>query len=95
MAIGLTVQFTIKEGSNDEFEAGFAKASAGVKEQDEGCEMYDLFCSVDDSTRYAMVERWTSQELLDLHMKSPTLAGMAALGPHFNGAPAMAQYEVE
>jgi quinol monooxygenase YgiN len=95
MAIGLTVQFTIKAGSNDDFEAGFGKASAEVKQQDEGCEMYDLFRSVDDSTRYAMVERWTSQELLDAHMKSPTMQGMAALAPHFDGAPSMAQYEVE
>ena len=95
MAIGLTVQFTIKEGSNEDFEAGFAKAASDVKAQDEGCEMYDLFRSVDDSTRYAMVERWTSQESLTAHMKSPSMEGMKALAPHFAGAPAMAQYEVE
>jgi quinol monooxygenase YgiN len=95
MAIGLTVQFTIKAGSNDEFEAGFAKASAAVKQQDEGCEMYDLFRSCDDPTKYVMVERWSSQALLDAHMKSPSMAGMAALGPHFDGPPAMARYEVE
>jgi quinol monooxygenase YgiN len=95
MAIGLTVQFTIQEGSNEEFEAGFAKASAAVKAQDEGCEMYDLFRSCDDPTRYVMVERWTSQELLDAHMKSPSMAGMAALGPHFAGAPILTQYELE
>jgi len=95
MAIGLTVQFKIKQGSNEEFEAGFAKAAVDVKAQDEGCEMYDLFRSVEDSTRYAMVERWSSQELLTAHMKSPSMAGMAALGPLFDGAPAMAQYEVD
>ena len=95
MAIGLTVQFTIKAGSNEEFEAGFAKASAAVKEQDEGCEMYDLFRSVDDPTKYVMVERWTTAELLDAHMKPPSMAGMAALGPHFDGAPAMVRYDVE
>ena len=95
MAIGLTVQFKIKSGSNAEFEAGFAKASAGVKEQDEGCEMYDLFKSVDDDTRYVMVERWSTQELLDAHMKSPSMAGMAALGPHFAGAPVLTKYELE
>ena len=95
MAIGLTVQFTIQPGSNDEFEAGFAKAAATVKEQDEGCEMYDLFRSVDDATRYAMVERWTTQELLDAHSKSPSMAGMAALAPHFAGAPVLSRYELE
>ena len=95
MAIGITVQFTIQEGSNEAFEAGFAKASAVVKEQDEGCEMYDLFRSVEEPLRYAIIERWASQELLDAHMKSPSMAGMAELGPHFASAPAMTQYEVE
>ena len=94
MAIGITVLITIQEGSNEAFEAGFAKASAVVKEQDEGCEMYDLFHSVEQPLQYAMVERWASQELLDAHMKSPSMAGMAALGPHFAGAPVMTQYEL-
>lgn len=93
MAIGITVQFEIKPGSAADFEAGFRKAAAAVKAQDEGCEMYDLFKSIDSQTRYVMVERWTTQELLDAHMKSPTMAGMAALGPHFAGAPTMATYE--
>jgi len=95
MAIGITVQFTIQEGSNDAFEAGFAKASAVVKEQDEGCEMYDLFSSVENPVAYAIIERWASQELLDAHMKSPSMAGMAELGPHFASAPAMTTYEVD
>jgi len=95
MAIGITLQIKIKTGSNDEFEAGFAKAAASVKQQDEGCELYDLFRSVDDDTRYAMVERWTTAELLDAHMKSPTMAGMAALAPHFDGAPSMSRYDLE
>jgi quinol monooxygenase YgiN len=45
-------------------------------------------------TRYVMVERWTTQEVLDAHMKSPTMAGMAALAPHFAGPPSLAKYEV-
>ncbi len=94
MAIGITVKFEIKAGSNAAFEAGFAKASADVKAKDEGCEMYDLYKSVDRPTSYVMVERWTTQALLDAHMKSPTMAGMAALAPHFAGAPSMAKYEL-
>jgi quinol monooxygenase YgiN len=94
MAIGITVQFTIKPGANEPFEAGFRKAAAAVKAQDQGCEMYDLFKSVDSPTRYVMVERWTTPELLTAHMKSPTMAGMAALAPHFAGAPSLAKYDV-
>ena len=94
MAIGITVKFEIKPGSNAEFEAGFAKAAAAVKAQDEGCEMYDLFKSVDSKTSYVMVERWATQPLLHAPRKSPTMAGMAALAPHFAGALSMAKHEL-
>jgi len=94
MAIGLTLRFEIKPGTNRDFEAGFQKAAAVVKAQDEGCEMYDLFRSIDSPTSYVMVERWTTQELLDAHMKSPTMAGMAALAPHFASPPSMVKYEM-
>jgi quinol monooxygenase YgiN len=94
MAIGLTVRFEIKPGAGEAFEAGFQKAAAAVKAQDEGCEMYDLYKSVDSPTSYVMVERWSTAELLAAHMKSPTMAGMAALAPHFAGRPSMARYDV-
>ena len=94
MAIGITLRFEIKPGASQQFEAGFRKAAAAVKEQDPGCQLYDLYKSIDSPTSYVMVERWTTQELLDKHMKSPTMAGMAALGPHFAGAPAFSKYDV-
>ena len=43
MAIGVTVKFEIKPGTNETFETGFRKAAAAVKAQDEGCELYDLY----------------------------------------------------
>lgn len=94
MAIGITVKFEIKPGTNETFETGFKKAAAAVKSQDEGCEMYDLYKSVESSTSYVLVERWTTAELLAAHSKSPTMAGMAALAPCFAGAPSLARYEV-
>ena len=94
MPIGITVKFEIKPGTNEQFESGFQKAAAAVKAQDEGCEMYDLYKSVDSPTSYVMVERWATQELLEAHMKSPTMAGMAALAPCFAGRPALAKYDV-
>jgi len=95
MAVGITVKFEIKPGTSEAFEAGFKSAAAAVKARDEGCEMYDLFKSIDLPTRYVMVERWTTPELLAAHMKSPTMAGMAALAPHFAGRPSLAKYDVD
>jgi len=94
MAIGITVRFEIKPGANEAFEQGFRKAAAAVKAQDQGCEMYDLYKSIDSPTSYVMVERWATQPLLDAHMKSPTMAGMAALAPHFASAPSLAKYDL-
>ena len=94
MAIGVTVKLEIKPGTEAAFESGFRKAAAAVKAQDEGCEMYDLYRSVESPTSYAMIERWSTQELLDAHMKSPTMKGMAALAPHFAGAPSMSKYDL-
>jgi quinol monooxygenase YgiN len=95
MAIGVTVQFKVKEGEGEGFKAAFAGARARVIAEDAGCEMYDLFESVDDPTRFAMVERWSSQEELTAHGKSPAMAEMAKIGPFLAGAPVITQYEVE
>ena len=94
MAIGLTVRFEVKAGSGEAFEAGFRKAAAAVKAQDAGCEMYDLFQSVDDESRFVMVESWASEADLDAHMKSPTMGDVGkALGAFIGGAPVMHRYK--
>lgn len=94
MSIRLTVQLPIKPGSGAEFEAAAAPALARVKAEDAGCEMYDLFRSVDDETRYVMVESWASQADLDAHMTSPAMGDIGkALGSFIAGAPVMHKYE--
>jgi len=93
MSIRLTVQFAIQEGKGDEFEAAAGAATAQVKAEDKGCEMYDLFKSVDDPTRYALVEAWASKEDIDAHGKSPGMAAMQKIGPFLAGRPTMHRYE--
>jgi quinol monooxygenase YgiN len=95
MAIGVTVQFIIKEGEGAGFQAAFAAASQRVKAEDAGCEMYDLFENVTDPTRYAMVERWTSSDELKAHSKSPAMKEMAKIAPFLGGAPIITQYDLE
>jgi len=93
MSIRLTVQLKIKAGCNDDFEAAAAAGIAAVKKSDKGCEMYDLFRSLEDDTRYVMVESWASADDLAAHGKSPAMAEMGAIGAFVDGAPTMHQYE--
>jgi quinol monooxygenase YgiN len=93
MSFRLTVQFNIKAGSAADFEAAAGAAIARVKAEDAGCEMYDLFKSVDSDTRYVLVESWASKEELDAHGKSPAMGEMAKIGPYLDGPPTMHRYQ--
>jgi quinol monooxygenase YgiN len=92
MSLRLTVQFNIQEGKAADFEAAAGAAIKRVKAEDKGCEMYDLFKSVDDDTRYVLVESWASQEDIDAHGKSPAMAEMQKIGPFMAGRPTMHRY---
>ena len=69
------------------------RRSAAVKAGDAGCEMYDLFQSVDDPNRFVLVESWGSQEALDAHGSSEAMKEMGKLGPHMDGRPTLYRYE--
>lgn len=45
---------------------------------EDGCILYALHQGVADPTRFALVERWESQELLDAHVGSGHLAAVLA-----------------
>ena len=94
MSIRLTVQLPIKEGEAAAFEAAAGPALARVRADDKGCEMYDLFKSCDDDTRYVMVESWASEADLEAHKTSAAMGDVGkAIGGFIGGAPVMHQYE--
>jgi quinol monooxygenase YgiN len=94
MSIRMTVQLPIKAGNAVEFEAAAAPALARVRAEDKGCEMYDLFKSCDDDTRFVMVESWVAAENLEAHKTSPAMGDIVkAFGAHLAGAPVVHQYE--
>ncbi len=97
MSIRLTVQFNIQQGKASEFEAAAGAAAPAaaskVRNEDKGCEMYDLFKSVDDDTRYVLVEAWATAEDLDAHGSSPGMAEMQKIGGFMAGRPTMHRYE--
>ena len=94
MSIRMTVQLSIKAGKAAEFETAAGAALARVRAEDSGCEMYDLFRSVDDDTRFVMVESWASEADLEAHKTSAAMGGVgAAIGGFIAGAPVLHQYE--
>ena len=52
-----------------------------------------LFKSVDDDTRYVLVEAWATKEDLDAHGTSPGMAEMQKIGGLLAGRPTMHRYE--
>jgi len=56
--------------------------------------MYDLFRSVDDDTRFVMVESWAAESDLEAHKTSDAMKDIVkAFGAFLAGAPVMNQYE--
>lgn len=94
MAIGLTVEFTVAEGKAEAFEAFMAGATAKVKAEDAGCNLYDLFRSVDDDTRYLLLESWASEEDIEAHGKSEAMQGMAGIREFTTARPVLHRYEI-
>ncbi len=51
---------------------------AAATRQEQGCLGYDLYESAAAPATFVTVERWTGQEALDAHMKSPHIAAALA-----------------
>lgn len=93
MSKRLTVLFNAKEGEGDNFQSTFSAAAAKVKAEDKGCEMYDLYRSVENPNSFVLVESWASQEDLDAHGKSAAMAEVGKIGPYLDGRPTLYRYE--
>ncbi len=93
MAKRLTVQFQVKAGQSEAFESVIVPAMARVRAEDDGCEMYDLFKSIDDDSRYVIVEAWASQDAIEAHRKSDAMQDMNKIAEHLDGRPIIHRYE--
>ncbi|WP_158581505.1 putative quinol monooxygenase [Actinomadura spongiicola] len=55
---------------------------------EEGCLLYSLHREVEDPTKIWFVERWSSRELLDIHLRSPHIQkALADVGKYFVEGP--------
>jgi len=93
MSVRLTVQMQVQPGKSQEFETIARAAAARVRAEDKGCEMYDLFRSVDDETRYVLVESWATADDLKQHGSSPGVGDMRKVGPLLSAKTVMHRYE--
>lgn len=53
-----------------------------------GCELYDLVVNPDDPTTWLMLEKWTSREAWDAHMRTEHVIAHNATADAFLAAPA-------
>lgn len=68
---------TARAGKEDDAAEALATLVAPTHAE-EGCILYSLHQGVTDKTRFAFVERWASQELLDAHLQSDHIAAVLA-----------------
>ena len=78
MAIRHVVTIQVAPGKGAEFAAVFRSLQVSAL-QEQGCEQYELFQSVDDPARMVLLERWASQALLDQHMLAEHTSNAAAI----------------
>ncbi len=67
MAVHHVITIHVAPGKTAEFARVFKDVRA-IAQQEEGCDQYELFQSLDDPDKVVLLERWTSQELLDKHI---------------------------
>lgn len=69
MAVRHVITIQVAPGRAHDFAEAF-KVLQAIAQQQEGCEQYELFQSVDEPEKVVLLERWASQELLDRHTEA-------------------------
>jgi quinol monooxygenase YgiN len=78
----------IKPEKTAEFEAMFAELARKVRENEKGCERYELCRSIEAPATFVVVERYADAEALGSHSKTPYfLEFMGKVGDFVAGAP--------
>jgi quinol monooxygenase YgiN len=88
MPLHVVATLPIKPDKTAEFEKVFADLARQVRENEKGCERYELCRSIESPNTYVVVERYTDGEALGAHSKTPYfLAFMGKVGDFVGGAP--------
>jgi quinol monooxygenase YgiN len=95
MALRLVVTFQAKTGMGADFAAAF-EPQRQITLREAGCEQYELFRSQADPDKLVLLERWTSQEMLDAHLEAMRARGGSPTAPFRDeiAPPGFERYEV-
>ncbi len=80
MSLTVNIYYTGKNGSARAFAQEMV--ASGLVERiraEEGNEKYEYFFPMDDPETVLLIDRWQSQQALDIHHKTPMMAEIAAL----------------
>jgi quinol monooxygenase YgiN len=99
MAIRHVITIPVAPGRAADFANAF-KVVQAIASQDEGCEQYELFQSLDAPDKLVLLERWANQEMLAKHMEAeqsrdpePIDALMALMAP--GSSPRIERFEAD
>jgi len=70
MPIGVTAKLQVQAGKNQEFESIFKQLVAAVHANEEGCLLYALHQSRDDTQTYIVLEQYADEAALQAHSKT-------------------------
>ena len=94
MAIRLVVSVKVQAGKGDEYAASFLPRTLETQKEP-GCLQYELFRSLENPESFTLLEKWTDEAALEVHMgvlrSRPRPAGPGIT----EGPPSMERYEVE
>lgn len=83
----LVAVITPLAGRRDEARAAFAALVERTRQED-GCELYDLVVSPGDPGTWLMLEKWTTREHWDAHMRAEHVVRHNATAGAFLAGPA-------
>ncbi|MBQ8296977.1 MAG: antibiotic biosynthesis monooxygenase [Ruminococcus sp.] len=80
MSITVNLYYTGKNGNAEKFAKEMVSSGiADAVRAEEGNERYEYFFPMDDPETVLLIDRWRSQEALDLHHKSEMMKQIAQL----------------
>ena len=80
MSLTVNIYYTGKDGSARAFaQEMMASGLVNQVRAEAGNEKYEYFFPMEDPETVLLIDRWSSQEAIDIHHKTPMMAQIAAL----------------